>query len=149
MATIHDSAGKGIGQDNPLYVVIDSVNCIVPTDEQNVYDNNVVTHNGITVGINSWNSESSFHSSDGFTTLSCLLKSDNSVQTNSVFVYWSVDGSTNAGGELIIPSGVGGGADATLRAGTVQVKAPYFKIAVANYDTGATHVMTNTVFLQS
>lgn len=103
----------------------------------------IQTHNGVTVALSGWTAESGYHDADGFTDLALTMTSDANV-ANAAQVLWSNDGINQHGQEYIITS-----ATHQYSAGTVPIKARYFKITVNNGDGAASHVMNAWAYLKA
>lgn len=143
MATIHDSSGKGIGNDNPLAVNVMQGSGALGTDIQSHLQTTIQTHNAVSVTANNGFSSSSWIDTDGYDKIAIITKNDAATASN-ININWSPDnGTTLVGFEAIIPS-----ATVQYRAGITDTKARYCRIDVVNGDTIA-HTMSSWVYLKA
>jgi hypothetical protein len=142
MATIHDSAGRGIGEDNPLAVRQIQSDVILPIDIQSRYAQTIQTHNAVSVPASGSSSSTLWIDCDGFTNVAFTLYND--AGTNStVQLSWSHDGSTQHGTDTpIIDTN-------RWKTGETGVKARYMRVFIANNDATLAHTMSSWVYLKA
>jgi hypothetical protein len=143
LAVIYDAQGRGIDTNNPLPIKHSASDIIQPVEIQSRYASTIQTHNAVSIAINTWSIESSWHSTDGFDRLACSLIDDANI-SNGLVVYWSYDGSTIHGQDTVIAISA-----KQTGSGITDVKAPYFKISLGNTDTVAAHTMSAWVYLKA
>jgi hypothetical protein len=132
-------ASSGLQRD----VTIIGSDVIQPIDIQSHYQQTIQTHNAVSIALNSA-SMSSYIDTDGFDKVSILLKGDSSF-SNSVDIYWSVDGTSDVGADYaIIPVGTRSVGDAII-----DTRARYFRLNVKNMDTALAHTMSAYVYLKA
>lgn len=146
--TIADNQGNAIDQNNPLPVDLTTSEAIIPVDIQNHLTQTIQTHNAVSVPLSGWSFDSAYRSSDGFQQICVNVKND-ATTNNGVVILWSTDGTNLHGQDIVLATGNGGGYDSTARSGSVDVKAPYYKVGIGNYDSALAHTMSAWAYLRA
>jgi hypothetical protein len=119
---------------------------VTPTEVQARYSQMFQTHANQAILGTSTSNANGFIDCDGFDEICAIVLNDINTTNTEAYVRWSIDGISDHGAEIILPSGLpvtGNG-----RVGSTKVKARYAKLAVYNTDS-APHTMTAWVTLKA
>jgi hypothetical protein len=129
-------------ESNPFYTRQQGSNIMQPTDIQSVYAKPIQTHNNVTVSASTEDVSAQWEEAIGFSKISLTVSSD-APHAMKVSIHWSHDKLTWHGEDIDV-------IDTTNQrdAGTTQVKADFFKVAVLNGDASS-HDITTFAYLST
>lgn len=115
---------------------------IQPIDIQSRLASTIQTHNAVSVGATSGNSQGSWFDCDGFTDIAINLMNDAGT-ANQVNIDWSTDGTNQHGSETPL-----GSSPLRYRSAVTSIKARYARVTLFNTDASA-HTMSAWAYLKA
>lgn len=125
------------------YAFIPTGEQVVQTKQLSRKQSTIQTHNAVSITATTVTANANWIPCDGYDKIGVSLLNDAST-SSSVSIFWSYDNATTHGQDKdFIPAGT-----INTVSGVVDVKAPFFKVAVNNRDT-TTHVMSAWAYLKA